>query len=76
MNLRNLGHSGLRVSPICLGTMMFGYRSDEATARRIVDRARDAGIYFIDTLVPIGHPSTPGYSDPSYPITGRPVPRR
>ncbi len=49
MNLRNLGHSGLRVSPICLGTMMFGYRSDEATARRIVDRARDAGINFIDT---------------------------
>ncbi len=49
MNLRNLGHSGLRVSPICLGTMMFGYRSDEATARRIVDRGRDAGINFIDT---------------------------
>ncbi len=49
MNLRNLGHSGLRVSPICLGTMMFGYRCDEATARRIVDRARDAGINFIDT---------------------------
>ncbi len=49
MNLRNLGHSGLRVSPICLGTMMFGQRSDEATARRIVERARDAGINFIDT---------------------------
>ena len=49
MNYRNLGHSGLRVSPICLGTMMFGYRSDEATAKRIVDRARDAGISFIDT---------------------------
>ncbi len=25
----------------------------------------------IDTLVPIGHPSTPGYSDPQYPIEGR-----
>jgi len=49
MNLRNLGQSGLRVSPICLGTMMFGYRSDEATAKRIVARARDAGINFIDT---------------------------
>ena len=49
MKLRNLGHSGLRVSPICLGAMMFGSRSDEATARRIVDRARDAGINFIDT---------------------------
>ena len=49
MNYRNLGHSGLRVSPICLGAMMFGHRSDEATAKRIVDRARDAGINFIDT---------------------------
>lgn len=25
----------------------------------------------IDSLVPVGHPSTPGYSDPSYPVTGR-----
>ncbi len=31
---------------------------------------------FIDSLVPRGHPSTPGFSDPSYPITGRPVPRK
>ncbi len=30
---------------------------------------------FMDALVPIGHPSTPGYSDPQYPITGRPVAR-
>ncbi len=28
---------------------------------------------FLDALVPPGHPSTPGYSDPKYPITGRPV---
>ena len=28
---------------------------------------------FLDALVPLGHPSTPGYSDPRYPITGRPV---
>jgi aryl-alcohol dehydrogenase (NADP+) len=28
---------------------------------------------FIDKLVPTGHPSTPGYSDPAYPIEGRPV---
>ena len=25
----------------------------------------------VDSLVPVGHPSTPGYSDPKYPITGR-----
>ncbi len=29
----------------------------------------------MDALVLIGHPSTPGYSDPQYPITGRPVAR-
>jgi aryl-alcohol dehydrogenase (NADP+) len=37
------------VSPICLGTMMFGDRTDEAEAGRIVASARDAGINFIDT---------------------------
>jgi aryl-alcohol dehydrogenase (NADP+) len=28
---------------------------------------------FIDRLVPPGHPSTPGYNDPAYPIEGRPT---
>jgi aryl-alcohol dehydrogenase-like predicted oxidoreductase len=28
---------------------------------------------FVDGLVPPGHPSTPGYNDPAYPIEGRPV---
>jgi aryl-alcohol dehydrogenase (NADP+) len=49
MNTRKLGKSGLLVSPICLGTMMFGARSDEAASKRIVARAREAGINFIDT---------------------------
>ena len=49
MNYRRLGDSGLRVSPICLGTMMFGLRSDEEAAGRIVDLARQAGVNFIDT---------------------------
>ena len=49
MEYRNLGRSGLKVSPLCLGTMMFGDRTDEATACRIVDRAREQGINFIDT---------------------------
>jgi aryl-alcohol dehydrogenase-like predicted oxidoreductase len=35
MNYRNLGNSGLRVSPLCLGTMMFGAATDEPTAARI-----------------------------------------
>jgi aryl-alcohol dehydrogenase-like predicted oxidoreductase len=49
MEYRRLGASGLEVSPICLGTMMFGDRTDAATAQRIVDSACDAGINFIDT---------------------------
>jgi aryl-alcohol dehydrogenase-like predicted oxidoreductase len=49
MEYRRLGSSGVMVSPICLGTMMFGDRTDEAQAGRIVGSARDAGINFIDT---------------------------
>ncbi|UOM35678.1 aldo/keto reductase [Acuticoccus sp. I52.16.1] len=44
-----LGRSGLRVSRLCLGTMMFGGRTDETDSARITDRAIDAGINFIDT---------------------------
>jgi len=49
MDYRRLGRSGLEVSPICLGTMMFGDRTDAAESTRIVDAAADAGINFIDT---------------------------
>ncbi len=49
MEYRKLGRSGLKVSPLCLGTMMFGGQTDEATSHRIIARARDAGINFIDT---------------------------
>ena len=49
MKYRNLGRSGLRVSPLCLGSMMFGGATDEPTSRRIIDTARDQGINFIDT---------------------------
>jgi aryl-alcohol dehydrogenase-like predicted oxidoreductase len=49
MNYRPLGRSGLNVSPVCLGTMMFGDRTDEAAAREIVAHAFDAGVNFIDT---------------------------
>src|SRR5260221_2593885 len=49
MDYRSLGKSGLLVSPICLGTMMFGDRTDAAEAERIVASAREAGINFIDT---------------------------
>jgi aryl-alcohol dehydrogenase (NADP+) len=49
MKYRTLGRSGLKVSPLCLGTMNFGGPTDEATAARIIARARDGGVNFIDT---------------------------
>ena len=49
MQYRQLGRSGLKISPICLGTMMFGGPTDEATSARIIAKARGAGINFIDT---------------------------
>jgi aryl-alcohol dehydrogenase-like predicted oxidoreductase len=59
MHQRQLGHSGLRVSTLCLGTMTFGEADetsfmhkvgcDEQTAGRIMDAALAAGINFFDT---------------------------
>ncbi len=49
MKHHQLGRSGMMVSPLCLGTMMFGGATSEADAVAIIDRARDGGINFIDT---------------------------
>ena len=49
MEYRTLGRSGLRVSPLCLGTMMFGGPTDAAAAERIIGSAADAGVNFVDT---------------------------
>ncbi|MGH7209946.1 MAG: aldo/keto reductase, partial [Acetobacteraceae bacterium] len=49
MQHRVLGRSGIRVSALCLGTMMFGGPTEEATAARIIARAREQGVNFIDT---------------------------
>jgi aryl-alcohol dehydrogenase-like predicted oxidoreductase len=49
MEYRLLGRSGLKVSPICLGTMMFGDRTDAPTSQRITAKGSAAGINFIDT---------------------------
>lgn len=46
---RNLGRNGIKVSPITLGTMMFGGQTDDSVAKRIVDKAYEQGINFIDT---------------------------
>jgi aryl-alcohol dehydrogenase-like predicted oxidoreductase len=51
MQYNKLGRTGLKVSPLCLGTMMFGPRGNahHADCARISHRALDAGINFIDT---------------------------
>jgi aryl-alcohol dehydrogenase-like predicted oxidoreductase len=49
MDYRYLGRSALKVSPLCLGAMMFGGETDEPTSQRIIDKAFDAGVNFIDT---------------------------
>ena len=46
---RALGRTGVKLSPLTLGTMMFGRRTDQEETNKIVDRAIDAGINSIDT---------------------------
>src|SRR5918912_3738904 len=51
MQYRPLGRTGVQVSPLCLGAMMFGPwgNDDRADSIRIIHRALDAGINFVDT---------------------------
>ena len=49
MELRNLGRTGVKVSELCLGTMMFGRSTSEADSIPIIEHALDHGINFIDT---------------------------
>ncbi|MCL4520102.1 MAG: aldo/keto reductase [Firmicutes bacterium] len=49
MEYRALGRTGVQVSPLCLGTMTFGGKTDQAEATRMIDRFLDDGGNFIDT---------------------------
>lgn len=49
MKYRYIGKTGLRVTPICLGTMTFGSSCDKKTSFEIMDKAYDNGINFFDT---------------------------
>src|SRR5688500_5759999 len=49
MEYRNLGRTGIKVSPLCLGAMMFGGRTEFDDGVAIVDKSMDQGINFIDT---------------------------
>jgi aryl-alcohol dehydrogenase-like predicted oxidoreductase len=49
MKKRQLGKSGLQVSPLCFGGNVFGWTADEATSFNLLDGFTDAGLNFIDT---------------------------
>ncbi len=49
MQQRALGRSGLTVPPIVLGGNVFGWTADEATSRRLLDRAVEVWLFAIDT---------------------------
>jgi 1-deoxyxylulose-5-phosphate synthase len=56
MKIKNLGHTGLKVSEVCLGTMTFGMQANKETAFAIMDVADRAGVTFFDTadVYPLG----------------------
>lgn len=56
---QHLGRSGLQVSRIALGTMVFGFTADEPTSFAIMDAAVDAGINLFDTADVYGGPQSP-----------------
>jgi len=49
MEYVRLGSTGLKVSPLCMGSMQFGWTADEETSYSILNAAYRAGINFIDT---------------------------
>src|SRR6202021_567474 len=59
MQFKQLGRTGLKVSRLCLGTGTFGKQTDEKEAHRILDKAAEAGVNFIDTadIYPPGAPA-------------------
>jgi aryl-alcohol dehydrogenase-like predicted oxidoreductase len=63
MDYRHLGRSGLRVSPLCLGTMNFGPQTSEQDSHTILDRALDAGINFVDTANVYGWKKGEGWTE-------------
>src|ERR1700735_522889 len=63
MEYRQLGRSGLKVSPLCLGTMNFGPQTTEPDSFAIMDKALEVGINFFDTADVYGHRKGEGYTE-------------
>lgn len=49
MEYKKLGRTGVKVSPLCMGTMQFGWSLNEADSHRVLSAAFEAGINFFDT---------------------------
>jgi aryl-alcohol dehydrogenase-like predicted oxidoreductase len=71
MHIRRLGHTGLKVTEICLGTMTFGNQADEATSFAILDRASAVGVNFLDTADAYPVPPDPATAGRTEEILGR-----
>ena len=71
IEIRRLGHTGLKVSAICLGTMTFGHQCDEATSFAILDRAAAGGVTFVDTADAYPVPPTPETAGRTEEIVGK-----
>ena len=63
MNYRQLGRTGLQVSPLCLGTMNFGPETSEHDSHRVMDQALDLGINFFDTADVYGRKTGEGVTE-------------
>jgi aryl-alcohol dehydrogenase-like predicted oxidoreductase len=63
MQYTHLGRSGLKVSRLCLGTMNFGPRTDEAASHAIMDSALESGINFFDTANVYGGAEHRGWTE-------------
>jgi aryl-alcohol dehydrogenase-like predicted oxidoreductase len=71
MQRRRLGTTGLTVSEICLGTMTFGSQADEAASLKILNKAFDSGIDFLDVAEVYPVPPRPEYAGRSEAIVGK-----
>ncbi|WP_072680618.1 aldo/keto reductase [Arcobacter sp. LA11] len=70
MKYNYIGKSGLRVTPICLGTMTFGTTTSKEEAFKILDKAYDKGINFYDTAEIYPVPPKASYEGTTEKIVG------
>ncbi|MBN2825210.1 MAG: aldo/keto reductase [Campylobacterales bacterium] len=71
MEYRYIGRTGLRVTPICLGTMSFGSWSDEKESFKIMDKSIERGINFFDTAELYPVPPKASWAGETESIMGR-----